>query len=883
METDYRLELLRRYSLKWRCGKCANGLFMPILLAALFVNKPTSLAAERLRVQTPLVDWQFAVDSSNTPTSGEHTPPDPADWKSITVPHVFRQSGLPDEAAGWYRRTIRVDAAERGSTFYLALEGAASVKNVFVNGQRIGQHRGAFSRCAFDLTPALRFGEDNTLEVRVSNREDEAQNCFSRSTLYYVNGGMFRPACLVKTGAVHVFPDMGSSGVYLTPSNVTSKSVDLDFCAVVKNSLATPAAVTARFVVTDPKGTACGEFVKEQTIPAGETARMETSGKIADPQPWDLVRPALYRVQTIISVDGKAMDEVVERTGFRTIAWKDGRFLLNDREVQFRGVNKHAQNEYAWNAVDDAELRTEWRLMEEMGVNTVRLAHYPHRELEYNIADERGIAVWAENGYAGQVWKDPGNQEKSVTPDGERLTREMVRQNWNHPSILFWSAGNETVLDVVSHYAAVIREERDPNRLITYAANAGGAKNCDFIADNTYDGWYSNHYTQFAELPRNALVSETGCGTWVTHHVPYGVLQWTVDKFEPEEYAGVFTEFRLQTVCRDDVRNRPMFLWWNFREFYNLKFKQNRNTKGLVTLAGAPKDLYFLFQSFFNPSTPVVHLCGRDFFLRSFAPDNGIKAYSNSKALQLKLNGVTKEKLSNGSYRLPDSERINKKDGTRTKVPGVQVANVFFWKTPLQPGKNVIEVSDEDGHSDRMVVYQKPADGNWPSAPGDLLQDLQSSNAESSACFVDRPVHAQGAFYIDVDGSSDNTFDLLPKEVEGASWIATRRLSDSKLKTDLSWRINPSSKGATVFVIFSTGKYPTVTLKPAEPVVAAAADSMRAFLKSAGFQPGKADVVWRDHEVNRAEAELWSRECEPGEKLNIPGHTLDYAILLRAR
>ena len=83
-----------------------------------------------------------------------------------------------------------------------------------------------------------------------------------------------------------------------------------------------------------------------------------------------------------------------------------------------------------------------------------------------------------------------------------------------------------------------------------------------------------------------------------------------------------------------------MFLWWNFREFYNLKFKNNRNTKGLLTLAGMPKDLYFLFQAFFNPARPVVHLCGRHHFLRAFAPDNGIKAYANAEELQLTLNGV---------------------------------------------------------------------------------------------------------------------------------------------------------------------------------------------------------------------------------------------------
>jgi beta-galactosidase len=843
-------------------------------------------SADSARSRAPLVEWQFVEDSSPAPKAGspgELAPPRTAAWKPVTVPHVFRQSGLPDDTAGWYRRTLHPDEADRGERFYLELEGAASVKDVFVNGRHIGRHKGAFSQAWFDLTPALEFGRDNTLDVRVSNRESEARNCFSRSTLYYVNGGMFRPAWLVKTGAVHIFPDMGSSGVYLTPRNITAMSADLEMRAVVRNALSRPAEVKVRFVVKDPKGSVCGEFAKSQTIPAGGTSTLETTGRIASPRLWDLGRPNLYTVHAEVSVDGRVTDELDERTGFRTLAWKGGRFFLNGRETQFRGVNKHAQNETDWNAVGDAELRREWQAMADMGANTVRLAHYPHRALEYDIADERGMAVWAENGYAGQIWKGAGNEEKTVTPDGERLTREMVRQNWNHPSIFFWSAGNETILDVVSHYATVIRQEHDPNRLVTYAANAGSPKNCDFVAMNTYDGWYSGwgYYSDFAKLPQNALVSETGSGDWITHHVPYGTFKWTVDQFEPEEYSEIFAEYRLQTVCRNDVARRPMFLWWSFREFYNRKFKGNRNTKGLLTLAGAPKDTYFLFEAFFNSAKPVLHLCGRQHFFRAFAPDNGIKVYSNAAEVRLTLNGVPQETIKNGSYRLPDSVN-RRKDGTATPVPGIPVANVFFWKTPLRPGRNVIEVADDRGLTDRMVIYQKPPAGA-PLADdrNALVQELESSNADNPAWFIDRPVEAQGAFYTDVDGSSDNTFDVLPREIAGASWIATRRMSDPRLETDVSFRINPASSGATVFVLFSTGEYPTVTLKPVDPAIAKAAAAMRDSLRAAGFKAVDTGAVWRDHQLNRADAEVWSRAVQPGETVRIPGRTLDYVILLR--
>jgi beta-galactosidase len=227
-------------------------------------------------------------------------------------------------------------------------------------------------------------------------------------------------------------------------------------------------------------------------------------------------------------------------------------------------------------------------------------------------------------------------------------------------------------------------------------------------------------------------------------------------------------------------------------------------------------------------------------------------------------------------------------------VPGIPVDNVFFWKTPLRPGKNVIEVSDGLGHGDRMIIYQKPA-GDCPNfrvnengtvpfnalEPDALVQDLKSSNADNPAVFIDRPVESQGPVYTDVDGSSDNTFDIIPKEVEGAGWIATRRLSDPKLQTDLDFRINPSSKGATVFVLFSTGTYPTVTLKQPDSAIANAAENLRKSLDAAGFKPAGSEAVWRDHRLNRTDAEVWSRDFKPGEKMNLPGQTLDYVVMVR--
>jgi beta-galactosidase len=839
-------------------------------------KRSCSTAAIEPRQKEALVEWDFCQDT--TPEGTKPVLPQDAEWTRLKIPHVFRHSGLPDESAGWYRRIFTVASDETDKHFYLMLEGAATVKDVYINGKHVGRHRGAYTAAAFDLTPGVKFGQSNTLLLRVSNRDSESADCLSRSTLYYINGGLYRKAWLIKTGAVHIYPDMGSCGVYITPANITADKANLNVRTVVYNPLDKPVDVAVDHTVTIPHSDKLIRFEAQKTLEPNEKAIISSTGVVPQPKLWDIGRPNLYTVQTELYADGKLSDAVTDTCGFRTITVKDNTFYLNGRKFISRGVNKHHQSEHNWNALSDEELLWEWDMMMDMGCNTVRLAHYPHSRLEYDIADKNGIAVWAENGLAGQLWNDPGNEEKYVTVDGERITREMVRQNFNHPSILFWSSGNETIQEVASRYAAVIREE-DTTRLVTFAANRNNPEYTDFVAFNTYDGWYGGHYADFKNRGKNTFISETGAGSWITHHIPYGMIQWDVDHYEPEEYAGMFAEYRLQTVCVDDVENRPMFLWWNFREFYNLKFKKNRNTKGIVTLGGMPKDIYYLFRAFYNPENPVLHICGRHYFLRQTAPDNGIKVYSNAQEVELILNDVSRGKHKNGDYRLPDSEK-KQRNGTVTPVPGSRVNNVFLWKTPLRPGRNVVEVCDGRGLSDTMIIYQKPSDGPMPVKENALVSDLKSSNTNNPAVFINRPVESQGPFYYNVDGSSDNTFDVLPEQVENAVWIATRRLSDPNMKTDLSFRL---TEEATVYVLLSTGTFPNVILREPNKEMQDAAAALTEALSAVGFRDTGVKTTWRGHDMWLANCGLWSRAVRSGKTITIPGHVLDYIVLIKPR
>ncbi|HOL32872.1 MAG TPA: beta galactosidase jelly roll domain-containing protein, partial [Anaerohalosphaeraceae bacterium] len=272
----------------------------------------------QVREKVELDKWQFCPDT--TPEGTTPIPPAAAEWAEVRIPHVFRLSGLHEQSAGWYRCMVPAAASEQDKRFYLFLEGAGSVADVFVNGRHIGQHRGAFTAAAFDLTDALDLTGDNVLTIRVTNRDSEAGNCLSQSNLYYTNGGLYRPVWLIKTSQVHIYPDMGSTGVYLTAKNITPQHADLEVRTYVKNCKSETADVVVRHTLIGPDGKTCGIFEVQAAVAAGAVQPITAVQPVKNPQLWDIHQPNLYTVQTEILADQKLSDMLTERTGFRTIA-----------------------------------------------------------------------------------------------------------------------------------------------------------------------------------------------------------------------------------------------------------------------------------------------------------------------------------------------------------------------------------------------------------------------------------------------------------------------------------------------------------------------------------------------------------------------------------
>ena len=775
---------------------------------------------------------------------------DDSDWPVVRVPHTWNTPSHMDwHKAAWYRTHFTRTAADTGKPLFVCFDGAVTIADVWLNGVHLGQHKGAYTRFVLDATRAAVPG-DNVLAVRCDTDPHDTRDCLPGGEgyqLYHVYGGLYRPVHLLTTPPVHIDSATdGASGVFLTPQNVSTDAATLAVQARVRNDAPEPRTAVVTSVLKDAAGQSVAQASETFALIPGTSRAAALTFSVPHPHLWGLKNSYLYTVETTVRTAGQAPDTVTERTGFRFYQMTPTGFTLNGTLTPLRGVAKHQETETSASAVSEAELREDWAGLQELGVNYVRLAHYPHAALEYDLADEAGIAVWAENGHSHPA---------AATETGDQITREMVRQNYNHPSLFFWSIGNEAIgtrtekrdIGTLEHYAEVARAE-DKTRPIVCASNTKFAEDpaLDFVAVNRYNGWYGGSLRSFDD---HALfyhyISETGAGGVITTHTAAFLPTHKINTYEPEEYQQEVAEERCQLIFRDYPNDIPLFTWWTYRDFGDPKYK-GVNSKGLETYGGFRKDVWYLFQSFLRPALPVVHLCGKPWFLRRFLPGETleIKAYSNAAALTVTVNGSVVGTQENGSYSLP---------------VGGEADNVFSWPNALRRGRNVVTVSDGQGHSDTSAIY---TDGGTAL---NAVRDLVSSNPINPAVFIDQPVHADWPVYTDFDGTADNTFGPIPSILEGARPVATRRVSRTGLETTLTFALAQSAGPTDVFLVVSTAPAPPAALLY-------------------GWTDTGVRGVWRDNSTQLVPNAIYKQTISGGGRVRVPA-TLgtDYAVLIGGR
>ncbi len=605
--------------------------------------------------------WQYAggdVEQAAMPDF------DDSGWGSIDLPHTWNALDGQDggnnyrRGVGWYRTHLALDPGLRGKALYLRFEGASMVTTVYVNGSEVGTHKGGFGAFCFDITPYVRFTRHEIIAVRVSNAPDSTVPPLSGD--FTVFGGIYRGARLLALDSVSLSPlDHASSGVYITQSGVTSKNADLTITAVVRNRSGSTASRDVVCDIVDHRGRVVYTARAPVQMSPASVKNVGLHLSLKNPHLWNGRRdPYLYGARVRI-VDGKRIcDQVTQPCGIRSFAVDPERgFILNGQPYRLYGVSRHQDREGKGWAIGPEELREDYRLIEEMGCTAVRLAHYQQAQEFYDLCDRGGMVVWAELSLVDKVNASP---EFFAACRSQLL--ELIKQNFNHPSIMFWSLANELIPDMQPEvYDTLVTtlnrlaHALDPTRLTTLASRSryDGRQFMntvtDVIAYNVYKGWYEGKPDDFsaylddlhARFPHRSIgVGEYGAGASVDQHEipPHKPLPG--GPWHPEEWQSGFHEHYWKVLSQ-----RP-FVWgsfvWNMFDFAvdgrNEGDHPGRNDKGLVTYdRTVKKDAFYWYKAQWNPE-PMVHITSKRFTPRN-GMTAGIKVYSNCKWLRLIVNG----------------------------------------------------------------------------------------------------------------------------------------------------------------------------------------------------------------------------------------------------
>lgn len=563
---------------------------------------------------------------------------------AVDLPHTWNATDGQDGGNDYFRgaclytKTFSLSELPSEDLHYLEIHGANSSADVYLNGKHLAHHDGGYSTWRVDLTPHLE--AENTLAIVVDNSPSETVYPQVADFTFY--GGLYRSVDLVSVSSVHFDLDyIGAPGIKVTPTIVgNDASVEIE---VYSTSL--PANHEYCYSITDAEGNLVAETHSEEK---------KVTLLIGDVHLWDGVKdPYLYRATASIVSGGTGVDTVSARFGCRTFRIDPERgFFLNGREYPLHGVSRHQDRLGIGNALLPEHHREDMEFIAEMGANTIRLAHYQHDQCFYDLCDEFGMVVWAEIPYISRHM--PTGRENTVSQ-----MKELIAQNYNHPSIVVWGLSNEITIagsdpDLIENHRILndLAHEMDKTRLTTIAC----VSMCkpedeyvhipDVISYNHYFGWYGGDpsmngpwFDKFHEKYPSVCVglSEYGCEA----------LNWHSSKPFQGDYTEEYQAYYHEELIKQ-LFTRP-YIWathvWNMFDFgadARAEGGENgQNHKGLMTMDRRyKKDSFYAYKAWLKSpeDDPFVHLCGKRYIDR-VEDVTRVTVYSNLPEVELFVNG----------------------------------------------------------------------------------------------------------------------------------------------------------------------------------------------------------------------------------------------------
>ena len=630
--------------------------------------------------------WKFTKGS---PFEAQLTDCDDSSWETVNIPHTWNDKDADDETPGfyrgpvWYRKQLFIDKSQEGRRAVIYFEGANQEVRFYLNGQFVGEHKGGYTRFCFDITPHLRYGQENLFAIYVNNVYNPNIPPLSADFTFF--GGIYRDVYLQFMNPVHIATnDYASSGVYIRTPDVNNSAASVEITTLLTNDMPQATEIRVENIICGADGKEMKKTYAEVKLAAGETKTdISRKIKIDSPRLWDIDDPYRYMVYTRIldKRKGTLLDEVVNPLGLRWFKFDPEKgFFLNGKGRKLIGTARHQDYFQKGNALRDELHVQDVLLLKEMGGNFLRVSHYPQDPVIMEMCDKLGIVTSVEIPVVNAVTETEEFLHNSV-----EMAKEMVRQDFNRPSVMIWGYMNEIFLrrpytegkqledyyrfteKVARALEATIREE-DPSRytmmayhnMPQYYEDAHLTEIPMIQGWNLYQGWYEPDINEFQRLLDRAHKVYKGKVLMVTEYGP-GVDP-RVHSYQPErfdfsqEYGLVYHKHYL-----NEMMKRPFIAGsslWNLNDFYSesrVDAVPHVNNKGVVGLNREKKDVYWFYKTALS-RRPILVIGNREWKSRGGVVNTAQKecvqsvpVFSNAEEVELFVNNksVGKKKIAN--------------------------------------------------------------------------------------------------------------------------------------------------------------------------------------------------------------------------------------------
>lgn len=640
-------------------------------LVLLFLSIAFLVNAQNVRhIETINDAWHFYKGKIEHPFSNYAS----RSWEKVTIPHSWNTQDILDDedgyyrGEGWYKKTMKIPQVYQNQQVFMLFEGANQVTSLFVNGNKVGKdHIGGYTTFARDITTAIKEG-NNDITIKVDNAHNDEIVPQSADFSFY--GGIYRDIHLVITKPVHFeVANLGTNAVFITTPEVSETQAKVS----VKSKLVRPKK--GRYFVKQSLFNAKNNLVKTVKTKSKFGEEVISEFSIENPNLWSPENPYLYKLVTeIVDKKGVIFDRIENPVGFRWFHFDANKgFFINGKQTKLIGTCRHQDFYGKANAVSDEIHRNDIKLLNDMGSNFLRIAHYPQDPAILEMCNKMGIIATVEIPFVNKAAANEAGKQNSVN-----MLKEAIRFNYNNPAIVAWNLGNETTMkapsklgeEYIKHFIEthrVLAETIKEEDKIRYSYSVFfrepayqdklGIRYTEIVGYNKYYGWYIE---ELEDIDKNlrSLVERTLA---LDPDKPLILSEYgggadpRLRSYNPTRFDfSVEYQFLLHKAYMKAILEIPEIVGanvWNYADFQVEHRKDavpHINNKGLVSASREKKDAYYLYQALLK-KTPFLAIASKGWTKRAGIEDSEnadvatqpINVVGNGNEVELFINGKT--------------------------------------------------------------------------------------------------------------------------------------------------------------------------------------------------------------------------------------------------